>query len=116
MGELTAALADSGIDRIVLAAGVYELDPTDVCDSDSWLCVTSAVTIEAAEAGTVVLDATGQRRVFYIEATGVELIGLNITGGYAQYVSACLSTFEPAILHRPVGVLTHLPFLVRRDM
>ena len=38
--------------------------------------------IEAAEPGTVVLSAAKQgRRVFYIKGSGVELIGLNITGG-----------------------------------
>ena len=43
----------------------------------------------------MVLNATGGRRVFEIKSGGtVELIGLNITGGYASSVqSVCL--FEP---------------------
>ena len=45
------------------------------------------VPAEAAEPGAVELDAMGQRRVLYILASGVQLIGLNITGGYSQYVS-----------------------------
>ena len=59
---LVAALADSGIARIVLAAGMYVLDAGTACNSYSWLCVGRAVTIEAAETGTVVVDAAQQRR------------------------------------------------------
>ena len=53
---------------------------------DSEAC---SVTIEAAEPGAVVLNAMGQRAVLWIKATGVELIGLNISGGYSALVSAC---------------------------
>ena len=87
--RLIAALADSGNGRIVLMPGHYELDTGNVCDSVSWLCINRAVTIEASVTGTVVLDAKGQRRVFKITGAGVELIGLDITGGYAA-VRACL--------------------------
>ena len=84
--ELQAALADATVDRIVLAAGTYEFDGSTACDSWSWLCVDRAVTIEAAEAGTVVLDAKRARRVFDITGSGVQLVGLNITGGYTYIV------------------------------
>ena len=78
---LTEALADGAIGGIVIMPGTYQLDTANVCDGDSWLCVDRAMTIQAAEAGTVVLDARGQRRVFHITVTGVQLEGLNITGG-----------------------------------
>ena len=85
--ELTAAVHDGGITHIVAGPGTYEMDPSDVCSSTSysWLCVTTPnLIIEAAEPGTVVLNATKQgRRVFYITASGAELSGLNITGGQA---------------------------------
>ena len=81
VGEFTTALGDDAIGRIVLGPGTYEFT-TDMCSSSA-LCVDRAVTIEAAEAGTVVLNGMGARRVFYItkDGTGVVLIGLNITGG-----------------------------------
>ena len=64
----------------------------NVCTTEprSWLCVSRAVTIEAAENGTVVLDAKkNNRRVFYVGSGGVlELVGLNITGGKTSRVSA----------------------------
>ena len=81
VGELTAALADDSISRIVVAAGTYALSAE--------LEVTRSVVIEAAVAGTVVLDAqasvSSRRRVMLIDPGGsgvVELTGLNITGGY----------------------------------
>ena len=81
--ELTAAVHDGGITHIVAGPGTYEMNASDACNSTSWLCVTTDnLVIEAAEPGTVVLNATKQaRRVFYITARGVELRGLNITGG-----------------------------------
>ena len=87
---LTGALADASVARIVVAAGHYALDAE--------LSVTRAVIIEAAVAGTVVLDAqatsSSQRRVLNINAGSssgvVQLIGLNITGGYISYVSVFL--------------------------
>ena len=89
---LTDAVHRSSVDRIVLAPGVYEMDASDVCDRDSqpswhpsgsWLCVSRAMTIEAAVNGTVVLDAWKYgMRVFSVGSGGpLELIGLNITGG-----------------------------------
>jgi len=77
---LVAAIGSSAT-RIVLQAGTYDLTST--------LTISRAVTIEAQVAGSVVLNGMGQRRVFTILSTGVaQLIGLNITGGYASYVGA----------------------------
>ena len=85
--ELTAAVHGGTLEHVVLAPGNYEMNSSDVCstDSESWLCVTrDNLIIEAAEAGSVVLDAAKQgRRVFSIAVSGVQLIGLNITGGDA---------------------------------
>merc|ERR1712185_661462 len=86
VGQLTAAIGDSTVDKIVLAEGTYELS-SDMC-SGSALCISRAVTIEADVAGGVGLNGMGGRRVFAIESGGTaELIGLNITGGDA---SVCL--------------------------
>ena len=80
---------DSSAVHIVLEAGVYDV-------SDGQLSLSYAVTIEAEVAGTVVLDASQSNRVLYITGTGVELVGLNITGGYASYaVSAPKSNPMP---------------------
>ena len=79
--------------RIVLAAGTYEFDDS-MCtgyQGGSALCINRDVTIEAEVAGSVVLDAKGARRVIYVSSGGTtELIGLNITGGYAASVRARL--------------------------
>jgi hypothetical protein len=80
---LTSALANTGVDRIVLAPGTYILNAE--------LSITRSVVLEAAVAGSVVLDAqassSNQRRALSINpgSSGVvQLIGLNITRGYAQ--------------------------------
>ena len=74
----------------MLAAGTYEFDD-DMCTGSqggSALCINRDVTIEAEVAGSVVLNATGARRVIYVSTAGrAELIGLNITGGAAGNVS-----------------------------
>jgi hypothetical protein len=82
---LTSALANTATSHIVLAPGLYYLDAE--------LSVTRSVIIEAAVAGSVVLDAransSSRRRVLFIDpgSSGVvQLIGLNITGGYAVSV------------------------------
>ena len=70
-------------------SGTYEL-ADDMCSDQggSALCIDRNVTIEAEVAGSVVLDATRARRVIYVSTAGrAELIGLNITGGAADYVS-----------------------------
>ena len=83
---LTEALSNGG--RIVLVAGTYELlAESEACDLSSWFCIGHNVTLEAETPGTVVLDAKRQRRVFSVKGTGVELIGLNITGGYVMLAS-----------------------------
>jgi len=79
--SLTSALANTDIGHIVLAPGTYYLGAE--------LSVTRSVVIEAAVAGSVVLDAQSRHRVLYIDpgSSGVvQLIGLNITGGYAVSV------------------------------
>ena len=95
--DLIAALNDSAVSRIVLVAGTYEFDD-DMCSNEggSALCIDRNVTIEAEVAGTVVLNATGARRLVYVSAAGrAELVGLNITGGKAGYVSS-LASIQPS--------------------
>ena len=88
VGEFAAAVADSSVNKILLAAGTYELT-TNVCSSYSAVCIDRALTIEAEVPGAVVLNAMGARRVFDIQSVGVaELIGLDITGGYASGVQS----------------------------
>ena len=85
--ELKAAL-DASTPRILLAPGHYVLtDSSLVCSTHSALCLDQPVSLEAEVAGTVVLNAARSNRVFYITGTGVELVGLNITGGYKSTVS-----------------------------
>ena len=90
VGEFITAVGNSAVDKILLAAGTYELT-SDMC-SGSAVCIDRALTIEAGVPGAVVLNAMGVRRVFNIKSGGtVELIGLNITGGSATGVqSVCL--------------------------
>ena len=102
VGEFTAAIADSSIDKILLAAGTYELT-SDMC-TGSAVCISRTLTIEAEVPGAVVLNAMGARRVFNIQSGGtVDLIGLNITGGYANGVhSACpFELSEPSATFPP---------------
>jgi len=72
---------------IWLAPGTYDL-PDEMCSDSggSAICLHQSVTIKAAVAGTVVLDAMQQRRVIHISgsSTFVQLIGLEITGGQAN--------------------------------
>ena len=84
---LTSALANTAVSRIVLASGTYNLT--------SELSITRSVILEAAVAGSVVLNAqassSSPRRVLYINPGSmgvVQLIGLNITGGYQGSVRA----------------------------
>ena len=94
VGEFITAVGNSAVDKILLAAGTYEF-ASNMC-SGSAVCIDRALTIEAEVPGAVVLNAMGGRRVFMIrQSVGtVELIGLNITGGYASNVQ-CLP-FEPS--------------------
>ena len=82
---LLSALANTAIGRIVLAPGTYILSTE--------LSVTRSVVLEAEVAGSVVLDAqassSSRRRVLNINPGSfgvVQLIGLNITGGYISNV------------------------------
>ena len=82
--QLMSALSDSGIDNIAISSGTYQLSAE--------LHITRSVTIEAVPRGSVVLDAgassSDRRRVMRIDVAAtdtVELVGLNITGGY-EYV------------------------------
>ena len=74
---LTSALANTAVGRIVLAPGTYMLSAP--------LRVTRSVVLEAAVAGSVVLDGGNALRVLNVNpgSSGVvQLIGLNITRGY----------------------------------
>jgi len=96
VAELTAAVGNSAVDKILVAAGTYSFT-TDMC-TDSAICIDRAATIEAQVPGSVVLDANGGRRVFEITSGGTAgLIGLNITGGYASVSSDIFERvhFEP---------------------
>ena len=86
VAELTAAVGNSAVDKILVAAGTYDFT-SDMC-TGSAVCIDRALTIEAQVPGSVVLDAKGAqashggRRVFEIKSGGMAgLIGLNITGG-----------------------------------
>jgi hypothetical protein len=79
--DLTSALANTAVSRIVLASGTYNLIAE--------LSITRSVILEAVVAGSVILNAqassSSERRVLNINpgSSGVvQLIGLNITGGY----------------------------------
>jgi len=93
----------------VLVAGTYEFDD-DMCSNEggSALCIDRNVTIESEVAGSVVLNATGARRVIYVATAGrVALVGLNITGGQANYVSS-LASIQPSSIARHPWSLTSL--------
>ena len=100
--EFTTAVGNSAVDKILVAAGTYDFT-SDMC-TGSAVCIDRAVTIEAQVPGSVVLDAKGGRRVFEIQSNGTaELVGLNITGGYASSVqSVCLLNPLWHFIHHPV--------------
>ena len=84
--DFTAAVANSTVNKILLAAGTYYFNNDDDACAGSAVCISRSLTIEAEVPGAVVLnakeDAKEERRVFEITADGMaELIGLNITGG-----------------------------------
>ena len=83
--DLTSALANTAVARIVLAPGTYNLNAE--------LSITRSLILEAAVTGTVILNArassSSQRRVLNINLGSlgvVQVIGLNITGGYISYI------------------------------
>ena len=95
---LTSALANTAVGRIVLASGTYYLS--------SELSITRSVILEAAVAGSVVLDAQANssipRRVLNVNPGSlgvVQVIGLNVTRGYNNNVDVC----SPKLSHRPMG-------------
>jgi hypothetical protein len=81
--DLTSALANTAVSRIVLASGTYNLITE--------LSITRSVILEAAAGATVTLNAQASlslRRVLSIDpgpSGVVQLIGLGITGGYTGY-------------------------------
>ena len=99
VADLTSTLTNPDIGHIVLAPGTYILSAE--------LSVTRSVIIEAAVAGSVVLDAQAseadgnQRGVLNINpgSSGVvQINGLNITGGYTVEVSAAETCNYPNAL------------------
>ena len=85
VSDFTAAVQNSTINKILLAAGTYEFT-SNMCDGSA-VCISRALTIEAEVHGAVVLNAMGKWRVFNIKSGGMaELIGLNITGGSSSWV------------------------------
>ena len=91
VAELTAAVGNISVDKILVAAGTYDFT-SDMCGTSA-VCINRALTIKAQVPGSVVFGAKGGRRVFEIQSGGTaELIGLDITGGYA---TVCLP-FETA--------------------
>ena len=97
VADLTAAVGNSAVDKILVAAGVYSFT-TNMC-TGSAICIDRAVTIEAQVSGRVVLDANGGRRGVHIVSSGTAgLIGLNITGGAADVSSGIFEhmRFEPS--------------------
>ena len=100
--ELTAALNDNAIGRILLYPGTYPLI--------SQLSIGRSVTLEAAQPRTVVLDGQGLTRVLNIVWSGtaygrasasrraVELIGLDITGGYVVGEVSLTTTHADSVL------------------
>ena len=107
VGEFTAAIADSSVNKILLAAGTYEL-ASDMC-TGSAVCISRTLTIEAEVPGAVVLNAMGGRRVFYIQSGGtVELIGLNITGG-APYRGCSVCLLNPSSTAPKIEPMCNVP-------
>ena len=85
--DFTAAVANSTVNKILLAAGTYYFNNDDDACAGSAVCISRSLTIEAEVPGAVVLNAMGGRRVFKIQSGGTaELIGVNITRGNSNEV------------------------------
>ena len=83
VAELVGALSDSSTSRILLNPGTYALS--------TGLAISRDILLEAAVRGAVVLDGQDSTQVLFLSVVGtVELIGLNITRGFAHNVSALL--------------------------
>ena len=83
VAELNSALANTAVSHMVLDPGTYFLSGE--------LSITRSVVIEAALAGSVVLDGGNAFRVLNVNpgSSGVvQLIGLNITRGYINSYSS----------------------------
>ena len=89
-GELTAAIRDRAVSRIIVSPGSYTFSSSMA--EDAALYIDHKVAIEAAEppsdgSGTVVLnvqDSSNMLVVYIASGADVELIGLDITGGSAK--------------------------------
>ena len=90
-----AALANASIGHIYIGAGDYFLT--------SQLSISRDLILEAAQPGTVVLDGQGSTRVLTISSGTVNLIGLNITGGYVNSEDNDYPVRNPESVHRPDG-------------
>ena len=106
VAELTAAVGNSAVDKILVAAGTYTFTADMLRFGDlhycsgSAICIDRALTIEAQVSGSVVLDGNGGRRVFWIKPGGTAgLVGLNITGGSASVSSGVVEHMR----HRPLN-------------
>ena len=100
MDELITAVGATSTSRIIMEPGTYLLT--------AQLSIGKNIVLEAAQPGTVVLDGQGSTRILSIASGIVHLIGLHLTGGYANAVSLlpieCLPLkLAEHFLHRPNG-------------
>jgi hypothetical protein len=96
VAELTSALANTAVGHMVLMPGTYFLNGE--------LSITRSVVIEAAVAGSVVLNGGNAFRVLNVNTVSsgvVQIIGLNITGG--QTVSAPSGPRASATVKSPIA-------------
>ena len=94
--ELVAAVGDSAVNHIVVAAGRYEFAST--LSISQILSISRELTIEAEVAGSVVFDGMGAQRVLYIgRRVTATLIGLDITGGSGSVRLAHLSNVHTGL-------------------
>ena len=82
VAELVGALSNSSTSRILLNPGTYALS--------TGLAISRDIVLQAAVRGAVVLDGQDSTQVLFIPVGTVELIGLNITRGFAHNVRAPL--------------------------
>ena len=93
-------MASSAVTKIVLHAGTYTFRSSMSCGAA--LCIDRVLTIEALVAGSVVLDAEDVMQAVYVQYSGVaQLIGLNITRGYAR------ATLWPSMPPCGGGIFVH---------
>ena len=79
MDELITAVGATSTSRIIMEPGTYLLT--------AQLSIGKNIVLEAAQPGTVVLDGQGSTHILSIASGIVHLIGLHLTGGYANAVS-----------------------------